>query len=289
MMSEKRIEEIAAEVASPASRYLPYWRTAVDFARAIEAECRKVPAGYVPVPVEPTASQLDVAVSFALNVKLCNDYNWSAYMRDVYARMLAAAPKPEKAEPDCECGAVASEHCPACEPVAQEPFGIWHQGDTEEESDFFLFKDSGDVSCPNCIKLYTAPPDLAAEVERLAEQCRDFAAQAETDAGVIKADGKEIHYLRERIAELERQRNRLVTALQAETGMLVACEKRQAVLVEALEEAREEVVGWAAYASEYFQQKHNLQGYVEKLDTTLASVKGNAEVTGVTTGENDAT
>ena len=27
----------------------------------------------------------------------------------------------EPAEPDCECGAVASEHCPACEPVAQEP------------------------------------------------------------------------------------------------------------------------------------------------------------------------
>lgn len=94
MMSEKRIEEIAAEVASPASRYLPYWRTAVDFARAIEAECR-VPEGYVLVPVEPSDSQLDVAVSFALNVRICSDYNWSAYMRDVYARMIAAAPKPD--------------------------------------------------------------------------------------------------------------------------------------------------------------------------------------------------
>lgn len=48
--------------------------------------------------------------------------------------------------------------------VAQEPFGIWHQGDTEEESDFFLFKDSGDVSCPNCIKLYLHSQQ--AEVER---------------------------------------------------------------------------------------------------------------------------
>lgn len=67
--------------------------------RAIEAECR-VPDGWVLVPVEPTPSQLDVAVSFALNVRICSDYNWSAYMRDVYARMLAAAPKPEKAEPD---------------------------------------------------------------------------------------------------------------------------------------------------------------------------------------------
>jgi hypothetical protein len=38
---------------------------------------------------------------------------------------------------------------------AQKPFGIYHVGDTEEESDFFLFKDSGDVSCEKCIKLYT--------------------------------------------------------------------------------------------------------------------------------------
>ena len=36
------------------------------FGRAIEAECR-VPEGYVLVPVEPSDSQLDVAVSFALN------------------------------------------------------------------------------------------------------------------------------------------------------------------------------------------------------------------------------
>ena len=39
----------------------------------------------------------------------------------------------------------------------QEPFGIWHQGLTEDESDFYLLKDSGDVSCPDCIKLYTQP------------------------------------------------------------------------------------------------------------------------------------
>ena len=41
--------------------------------------------------------------------------------------------------------------------TTQEPFGIWHVGDTEEESDFFLYKDSGDVSCEHCIKLYTHP------------------------------------------------------------------------------------------------------------------------------------
>ena len=40
---------------------------------------------------------------------------------------------------------------------AQEPFGIYYVGNTEEESDFFLFKDSGDVSCESCINLYTHP------------------------------------------------------------------------------------------------------------------------------------
>jgi hypothetical protein len=54
---------------------------------------------------------------------------------------------------------------------AQKPFGIYHVGDTEEESDFFLFKDSGDVSCEKCIKLYTHPaqPLSADKLERLAE------------------------------------------------------------------------------------------------------------------------
>jgi len=41
-----------------------------------------------------------------------------------------------------------------------------------------------------------------AEIARLSEHCRDFASQAETDAGIIKSDGKEIHYLRQQIALL---------------------------------------------------------------------------------------
>ena len=40
---------------------------------------------------------------------------------------------------------------------SQEPFGYWHAGATEEESDFFLHKDSGDVGCEWCVKLYTHP------------------------------------------------------------------------------------------------------------------------------------
>jgi hypothetical protein len=96
MISEEKIAQIANEHFMDSNQLTRH--QFINFGRAIEAECR-VPDGWQLVPMEPTASQLDVAVSFALNVKLCNDYNWSAYMRDVYARMIAAAPKPEKAEP----------------------------------------------------------------------------------------------------------------------------------------------------------------------------------------------
>jgi hypothetical protein len=43
------------------------------------------------VPLEPTPAMLDVAVSFALCVSISREYNWSAYMADVYRRMIAAA------------------------------------------------------------------------------------------------------------------------------------------------------------------------------------------------------
>ena len=52
--------------------------------------------GQAVVPIEPTPEMLDVAVSFALNVSLSGDYNWSAYMRDIWLRMVAAAPKVQK-------------------------------------------------------------------------------------------------------------------------------------------------------------------------------------------------
>lgn len=39
-----------------------------------------------------------------------------------------------------------------------KPFGIWHVGETEDESDFFLYKDSGDVWEEGDIYLYTSPP-----------------------------------------------------------------------------------------------------------------------------------
>lgn len=45
--------------------------------------------------------------------------------------------------------------------------------------------------------------------------------------------------------------------------------KRAEQLAEALREARDMVEDWAGYASEYFQNKHDLAGDLAKLDTAL--------------------
>lgn len=63
-------------------------------ATAPVAQAGQAPEGWKLVPLEPSAGMLDVAVSHALMVSLSSDYNWSAYMRDVWQRMLAAAPQP---------------------------------------------------------------------------------------------------------------------------------------------------------------------------------------------------
>lgn len=54
------------------------------------------PEGFALVPITPSDAMLDRAVAFALNVSVRSDYNWTAYMRDVWARMLSAAPQPRE-------------------------------------------------------------------------------------------------------------------------------------------------------------------------------------------------
>lgn len=41
--------------------------------------------------------------------------------------------------------------------LADKPFGYWHQGATEDESDFFKADQMGNVGCPSCIVLYEGP------------------------------------------------------------------------------------------------------------------------------------
>lgn len=246
------------------------------FGRAIEAECR-VPEGYVPVPVEPSDSQLDVAVSFALNVRICSDYNWSAYMRDVYARMLAAAPKPEKAEPERKLN---SEPTIAA-PVAQEPTAFLIEGfDGNGKRVAAVIQQNADNARNSAsvfaehypsVKtsgLYLAPPDQSAEVSMTpaASIFKDEVARLNAEVDRLRGN---LHAMKqnalrdvERIAELERQ---------------------QAVLVEALEESQATMRQWRDYNfhPHCFPENFNrTQLALRKVTEALASVKGNAELKG---------
>jgi hypothetical protein len=64
-------------------------------ARIKEMEAQAVPKGWKLVPVEPADAMIDRAVAFALNVKLHAGYDWSAYMADLYGRIISAAPEPK--------------------------------------------------------------------------------------------------------------------------------------------------------------------------------------------------
>ena len=109
----------------------------IDLCRAIEAECR-VPDGYVLVPMEPKDAQLDTAVAFALNVFLHEGYNWSDYMRDLYQRMLSAAP----------------------EPVQQEAKPVAYRHMMDDGWEYFDAPTGED--CKGCHALYLAPPTESA-------------------------------------------------------------------------------------------------------------------------------
>jgi len=52
-----------------------------------------------------------------------------------------------------------------------------------------------------------------------------------------------------------------------------AAESVNAQLLEALEEAADDIEAWGAYATEYFQKRHNLQGAVNKARAAIAAAK----------------
>lgn len=71
----------------------------------------------------------------------------------------------------------------------------------------------------------------------------------------------------------EGQGSRGVLLIEAKTKEQAEADARliaaAPALVEALKEARQMVDEWGAYASPYFQEKHNLQGDLAKLDAAL--------------------
>ena len=46
----------------------------------------------------PTGKMIDAGVEFALQVTISGDYNWSAYVRDLFVNMIAAAPSNKEVE-----------------------------------------------------------------------------------------------------------------------------------------------------------------------------------------------
>jgi len=95
---------------------------------------------------------------------------------------------------------------------------------------------------------------LRQQLEKIQEHCRDYAAQAETDAGIIKADGKEIHFLRQQLAFATQERNGYREAQD------LACEER--------DELRQQVTLLLELANkchiELVVQIHELADHIER-------------------------
>ena len=95
---------------------------------------------------------------------------------------------------------------------------------------------------------------LRQQLEKIQEHCRDYAAQAETDAGIIKADGKEIHFLRQQFAFATQERNGYREAQD------LACEER--------DELRQQVTLLLELANkchiELVVQIHELADHIER-------------------------
>lgn len=128
---------------------IEWWNT-----RANSAPANPTAKQSLTVPLEPTEAMLDVAVSFALNVSLSGEYNWSAYIRDVWQRMVKAAP----AEPVIR-GAVEYQQL--------SRWGCWDR----IEKDVFDLGVLGHT--PERFRaLYTAPPSPDAELVELIELVR---------------------------------------------------------------------------------------------------------------------
>lgn len=69
-----------------------------------------------------------------------------------------------------------------------EPFGFWHVGATEDESDFFLFSDAGHVGCNQCVTLYGPEVmerirELEAENEKLRKALKEIALAGMSGTG----------------------------------------------------------------------------------------------------------
>ena len=97
---------------------------------------------------------------------------------------------------------------------------------------------------------------------RLKVQSQDeatFSAQRD----LLRAQKDEIEQLRDQVNGL--------------TGTADRAEKERDELLAALKDAREMVSDWAGYASPYFQEKHDIDGDLKKLDDAIAKAEADHE------------
>ncbi len=283
-MTDDRIKELAIALADEETgctedecRYVEFERNAFyaamqRFARAIEAECRGVP-DYVWMIGTKGFMALFATEEAANDWQQMNGTNTPAsYIQPVSIPVLAAAPKPEPerkhetvptlAEPECECGAVASEHCPACEPVAQEP-EYWAYVVNGSHTCFSATEPPEDAYDEGTLRpLYLAPPDHSAEVPMTpaASIFKDEVARLNAEVERLRERAKRIEgFWAAKCATIEAEVESLRLALETENGAatlyakqvahwickhdaarerIAELERQQKVLVEALEEAK---------------------------------------------------
>ncbi len=80
--------------------------------------------------------------------------------------------------------------------------------------------------------------------------------------------------LREALAELKGQWERMLENYASADARAERAEAERDRLREALIEAREDVAHWGGYASDYFKEKHDLGGDLARIDAALAKEAG---------------
>ena len=74
--------------------------------------------------------------------------------------------------------------------------------------------------------------------------------------------------------EMTQSENNAAFIAAANPAAVLELIRQRDELVEALKDAREMVSDWAGYASPYFQEKHDIDGDLKKLDDAIARMEG---------------
>lgn len=93
---------------------------------------------------------------------------------------------------------------------------------------------------------------------------------------VVKAAAAELRRLHARDKEWESVTGFMQNTIDRMEKDLLRLHSVNAQLLEALEEAADDIESWGAYATEYFQKRHNLQGAINKARAAIAAAKGEA-------------